>query len=83
MSKQLAIMSEPHYGMRDFYKPAFWFEVSFGENLSYGSLIVLSGIEFSKVVEEAGVKDMKDLKDHACQIDSTDGIVTFLKVLKK
>lgn len=82
--KQLAIMSEPSFGMRDMSTPAFWFSVSFGEDLIYGALIILSREKFAKIIEDANVNDMKDLKDSPCQIDvSDDGVVSFVKVLNK
>ena len=77
-------MSEPHFGMRDMSRPGFWFEVSFGENLTYGSLIILSTDKFAKIIEDANINDMKDLKGHPCQIEVTDfNSVAFVKVLKK
>jgi hypothetical protein len=77
-------MSEPHFGMRDMYKPSFWFDVSFGENLSFGALIILTPEQFAKVIEEANVSDMKDLKGKPCQVEVTeDNVVSFVKVLKR
>lgn len=83
MSKELAIMSEPHFGMKDMSYPAFSFSVCWGENLNYGALIILNSKEFSKVVKEADVYDMKYLKGSPCQIEVSDeNVVSFVKILK-
>jgi len=82
--KQLAIMGEPHFGLRDMSHPAFWFDVSFGEDLGYGSLIIVNSDTFTKAVEEAAIYDIKKLEGAPCQIDvSDDNIVKFVKFLKK
>jgi hypothetical protein len=82
--KHLAIMSEPHFGKRDMFRPGFWFQVSWGEDLSHASLIVLGTREFSQAIEDADIEDMKNLNGHPCQIEVSDtNVVTFVKVLKK
>lgn len=86
MAKELAIMSQPDFGMRDMSYPNFWFSVSFGENLSSGALIVLSAKQMAGIMKEADIYNLKALKDHPCQID-VDGLgaatVTFIKILKR
>lgn len=82
MSRQLAIMSEPEFGMRDMFEPGFWFSVKFGADLSEGALIIMSVIHFSEMIKEEGIYSLKSLKDSPCQIDVTDNAVTFVKVLK-
>lgn len=80
--KQLAIMTAPHFGMRDMYKPAFWFSVSYGENLVYGALIILSADEMTKECIAANVYDISRLEGAPCQIEVKDNIVSFIKLLK-
>jgi hypothetical protein len=83
MSTQLAIMGDPHFGMRDMSKPGFWFDVAFGDELSNGALIVLSAETMSRLVEEAEVYDIKHLKGKPCQIDVQDNnTVRFVKIIK-
>lgn len=83
MTKQLAIMSEPHFGMRDMDYPAFWFDVRFGESLSRGALIILSIHRMTEVVMKANIRDVSDLRNHSCQVDvSDDGTVSFMKVVR-
>ncbi len=82
--KQLAIMTAPKFGMRDMSRPGFWFTVSFGEELSSGALIILPTDEMSEIIKDhTGVYDMSKLDGAPCQIDVTDNIVTFVKVLEK
>lgn len=84
--KQLAIMTQPDFGMRDMSYPAFWFSVSFGENLNSGALIVLSMKEMAEYMKEADIYDLGSLKDHPCQIDvvgTGSGTVHFIRILKR
>jgi hypothetical protein len=85
VTTELAIMGEVHFGMRDMSHPAFWFEVKFGENLQYGSLMIVSVEEMARHVTEADVFDVKNLKGWPCQITSEGwgGSVKFVKLLKK
>lgn len=50
MSKQLAVMSKPHYGVRDASHPIWWFDVKFGDDLGHGALIVLTTAQMRKIV---------------------------------
>lgn len=83
MSKELAIMSAPSFGVRDIGQPCFWFSVRFGEDLTCALLIVLGVKEMSKIVKEADIYDTKELKNHPCQIETEGNTVNFVKVLKK
>lgn len=83
MSKQLAIMTAPKFGMRDIGQPGFWFDVSYGENLSYAALIVLSTERMVQAVTDTDVYDISSLDGSPCQIDETDNIVRFIKLLKR
>lgn len=77
-------MSKPNFGMRDMSHPAFWFSVSYGEDLSYGSLQIVGMEKFAKLIEEADINNLDQLKDHPCQIEVTDkGYVNFVKILRK
>lgn len=84
MAKELAIMSQPDFGMRDMSYPGFWFEVSFGETLSSGALIILSAKQMADAMQEADIYDLKSLKNHPCQVDVDDSnTVSFVKILKR
>lgn len=79
---QLAVMTEPKFGMRDMSRPAFWFSVSFGDSMQFSSLIVLSVESMVKVVTDANIGELKDLKNRPCQIKiDYDNTVDFVKVL--
>jgi len=81
MSKELAIMTEPKYGMRDMGSPAFWFSVSFGADLMGGALIVLSIKEMGKAIKDAAIYELKNLNNHPCQIEVENNCVNFVKIL--
>lgn len=77
-------MTRPNFGMRDMGHPAFWFSVSYGEDLSYGSLQIIGMERFAKLVEDANIDNLDVLKNHPCQIEVTDkGYVEFVKILDK
>lgn len=83
MSKQLAIMSAPKYGMRDFEEPSFWFDVKFGENLSESALIVTNPAEMAAIIKEANTYDISQLEGSPCQIEIEKDTVHFVRILKK
>lgn len=84
-------MSQPDFGMRDMNEPAFWFEVRFGEDLSFGSLIVLSKEEMAQQMKDANIYSLNSLKDHPCQIETEaedtmsnwGKSIKFVKIIKK
>lgn len=83
MSKQLAVMSKPHYGVRDTSHPIWWFDVKFGDDLGHGALIVLTTAQMRKIVDEAHIYDIETLHNRPCQVEvSTDNSVEFVKVLE-
>lgn len=80
---QLAIMSQPHFGMRDMSSPGFWFEVSFGKDLGSGALIVMNVATMVDQVMQADIYDIENLEGQPCQIRIKSGIVKFVKILKR
>lgn len=68
--EQLAIMTEPQYGMRDMSSPGWWFSVSFGADLSYGALIIMSEKEMHDLVVKHNIHDTEQLKNHTCKVVS-------------
>lgn len=77
-------MTKPNFGMRDMSRPAFWFSVSYGEDLQYGSLQIINTERFSKMIIDANIDNLDQLKNHPCQVEVTDkGYVEFVKILDK
>ncbi len=64
MSKHLAIMTKPNFGMRDMSDPAFWFSVSWGEDLGRGALIILTAEKMSKAIRAADINNLGALNNH-------------------
>lgn len=82
--KHLAIMTAPKFGMGDMGYPAFWFSVSYGEDLVYGALLIVDIERFTKEVIAADIQDISKLEGAPCQIEVSDNnIVSFVKLLKR
>lgn len=79
--EQLAIMSEPSFGLRDTGIPVIWFSVRWGKDLTWSSLIVITQDHFQDFLKEKNVYDIKNLKDSPCQIDVSGDNVKFIKIL--
>jgi hypothetical protein len=80
VSKELAIVRDPGYGMRDAHRPVLWFDVRFGE--ASGALQIFSQPEADKIIEDFGVRDVADLDGRPCFIEFDGMTVKFIKAAK-
>lgn len=79
--KQLAIMRNVSFGMRDTSHPCMWFEVKMDEGSA--SFLMLSWEKAGQVIKDADIKDVKDFDGHACWVEVEDHhTVRFLGIAK-
>lgn len=80
MEKQLAIMKDVGYGLRDTGRPCLFFSTYISEGGA--ALQVLFGKDANKVVTDTGVYDVKDLEGKPCWVKADGRTITFLEVAK-
>lgn len=81
--RQLAIIQEPHLGVRDYGKTALWFVVELTENHTGALQVFHDPIEVFCLIEAYGVRDIKDLKGKSCWVDVTLGRIVWVGPITK
>lgn len=79
MNEQLAIIEEAGVGRRDTHSPILWFNVS-GDGWGALQIFDLTSEDALAILGE--VYDVRDLDGRACVVAKSDGIVSFVRLLK-
>jgi len=78
LAKQLAIMKDVGYGLRDTGRPCLFFTTYTGECSC--ALQVLFGKDADRVIKDARVYDIRDLEGNPCWVEKEGNLMRFLKV---
>lgn len=79
--RQIGIIADASYGLRDYSKPGLWFTVNIPEGYSAGQ--VLFGEDADKFISDAQVSDVKNLNGRACWVNIEHSQMKVEKVISK
>ena len=75
--KVLGIIKSPGYGCRDFPgQVGLWFDVYISEHMA--ALQCFFGEEATKIIQDYGVYNVKDLEGKACWVDDDKGYIRWI-----
>lgn len=78
MAKQLAIIKNISYGLRDIGQPCLSFDTYLSEGLV--ALQVLFGKDIEKLLKDGQIIDIKELEGHACWVEKEGNVIKFLRI---
>lgn len=80
MSKQMAIIKEVSFGLRDVGKVNLSFSTYISE--CEAALQVLFRDEYEKLIMDGGIKDIKELDGKPCWVEVTGNLIDFIEFCK-
>jgi hypothetical protein len=75
--EELALISNPGFGLRDTNRPMLWFSV---QGLSTDALLCFRGVDALDFVQLHSITDITKLSGKVCVIRSCDNLISFVRM---
>lgn len=73
---KVGVMTDVGFGLRDLNIPCLWFTIRVDPS-SAALQVFTEWVEIKRIIEESGVRDVRQLEGKACWYTSDHGIVQF------